>query len=331
MTYAPEIEPLASQERNTTSNVLAIAGFVLVVLVVLFGSVNIVTTSSAWLSSLLNASGYGISISAPATATDHTSFTLSWTHTQSSDGSYTMLYRCESGVRLQTPNVAGMHNDIPCGATFMLGDTTSITLMPLMSTTSPVVDLPISIFFVPNASGTPALGITVVRVVGQTNNSIQISDAPSTVSSAYSFAQAPSHASTVNTYATNTLPDLSVHIVSASTDTSGMTSVVFDIANDGSAPSGSYYFTASIPTASSYTYTSPMQQSLDPRAHVVNTLRFSRGYVGSQDVFSVFVDPNNVIRESNKDNNTASQVLDSSAAYPVSQTYPPFPYQYQVN
>jgi len=85
-----------------------------------------------------------------------------------------------------------------------------------------------------------------------------------------------------------------------------ISAVVFDIGNQGGAPSGMWHFNAIVPTSNTQQYTSPAQVSLAPGSHIENTLRFSGGIPGT---FLVSVDTNNQVKESSESNNTASQYL----------------------
>lgn len=85
-----------------------------------------------------------------------------------------------------------------------------------------------------------------------------------------------------------------------------ISAVVFDIENQGTASSGAWYFNAAVPTSHQQQYTSPLQASLAPDAHIENTLRFTGGISGT---FLVSVDANNQVKESNESNNTASQYI----------------------
>lgn len=115
------------------------------------------------------------------------------------------------------------------------------------------------------------------------------------------------------------LPDFSVHILSVGVieplsgdiiprrpaSANDLVAVRFDIANNGSASTGTWYFTAQIPTNPVYSYSSDAQASLAPGAHIENMLRFRQAEQGG--TFSVSVDPANLVAESNESNNTASQ------------------------
>ena len=82
--------------------------------------------------------------------------------------------------------------------------------------------------------------------------------------------------------------------------------VEFDIANVGGIATGSWYFSASLPTAGSvYPYHSPTQISLPPGEHIVSVLRFSPNM--RPGTVTITADPSNIVREANETNNTVSQ------------------------
>lgn len=114
--------------------------------------------------------------------------------------------------------------------------------------------------------------------------------------------------------------DLSVRITSVTTDEYGNGIATFDIANVGGKSSGTYYFTANLPTASGYTYSSPAQISLSPGSHIVSTLRFSNTTSG---VFTVSITTPDI----NQSNNYASEPLNTPYynSYNYNNNYP---YQY---
>ena len=120
-----------------------------------------------------------------------------------------------------------------------------------------------------------------------------------------------------------TPPDLSVYIISVTPDASGIATVTFSIANNGGTSSGTYYFTANLPTQSGYTYTSPAQSSLAPGSHIISTLRFSQAASG---VFSVSI----TTPDSNQSNNYASQSLNAPYYNSYNYNYNNYPYQYQA-
>ena len=106
-----------------------------------------------------------------------------------------------------------------------------------------------------------------------------------------------------------------------------MVAVKFDVANQGSAPSGAWYFTAQLPTSPMTPYTSSQQNSLAVGAHIENTLRFNNVMQGGG-TFTVSVDPSNTVGESNEGNNYASQWVSGGYGYTNPTPQPYYPYQY---
>lgn len=126
-----------------------------------------------------------------------------------------------------------------------------------------------------------------------------------------------------------TPPDLSVHILDigvidpatgnfinrAPTSPDDMAAVRFDIANAGGSSTGQWHFSASLPMSpSAHAYQSPAQEPLGPGDHIVNTLRFSPVVSGGGS-FSVLVDPQGAVRESNEGNNAAAIFVPIPAYY----------------
>ena len=162
------------------------------------------------------------------------------------------------------------------------------------------------------------------------------SETPAPVEPTPSPAPAPTPAPTPTptpapapTPAPKTPADLSVSITSVMTDGYGNGTAVFDITNVGGTSSGTYYFTANLPTQSGYTYTSPAQSSLAPGSHIISTLRFSQAVSG---VFTVSI----TTPDANQSNNYASRSLNAPYYYdsfnynynlPAQAGYP---YQYQA-
>lgn len=289
--------PGFDEKSGLISNILAIGGFVILIVIVVWGFINLARLSGSWFSSLFGSKVEKIALTAPAETTSGEAFSLSWNYTTDKSGSYVFIYPCEDGLRFETPGVGGALTTLPCGSAFPIGPTTgTLSLLPLLSGTASV-NIPVSVIFMPNATGTPqAQGSTAVTV-----------NARGATSEPTSTPVSP----TLSTPAPSTGPaDLSVRITGVSTD-AVVTSVTFDIANAGGSSSGTWYFTAQLPTAQPYTYSSSAQTPLAPGAHIVNTLRFT-GTASGGGTFVVSVDPSNAVAESNESNNGASQWVNAS-------------------
>lgn len=100
---------------------------------------------------------------------------------------------------------------------------------------------------------------------------------------------------------------------------SEISAVKFDIANRGGSSTGTWYFTAHLPTNGVYSYQSPAQMPLTPGSHIENILRFRPVNPAGGSV-NIVVDPQNVVSESNEGNNVASQWVQG-------QNWTGYPYQ----
>ena len=284
-------------KMDLLSNILAIVGLIILVVIIIWGLLHLATLTGPWLSSLFSR-GPTIQITAPSSVTSGTSFTMNWKYSTSEKGTYAFLYPCKSGLQFQTPSAAGASNVIPCGAAFAVSTTNnSLSLTPRLSGASSL-DVSLSIIFIPSATSSKQVqgGATVkINLPAAQAKSVE----PIT----------PANPGTPRAVGP---ADLSVSMISATADQYGNATIVFDIGNVGGSTSPSYYFTAQLPTVNGYTYTSPQQASLASGDHIVNTLRFSQATPGT-----VSVSLN--ISDANQGNNYGSAAL--SMPYTPGQTY----------
>src|SRR3989344_4511322 len=87
--YTPE-EP----KTSLASNILAIVGFIILIVVVIWGLVHLASLSRGWFSSFFGESAAAIEVTAPKSATSGTPFTVSWKYEEPTEGSYALLYPC---------------------------------------------------------------------------------------------------------------------------------------------------------------------------------------------------------------------------------------------
>ena len=284
------------------SNILAIAGFILLAVVVIWGLIHLARLSSPWFASLFDSKNDAsvIQVMAPVNAKADIPFKVVWKHTADAEGMYAFTYQCQTGLQYKVPGPDGQRT-IPCGAAYSVGTTSKeISVLPTLTGTT-TAKSPITILFMPRETGTQARGDAVVNITAGSPEPLpEPSPKPGPAPKPRPAAPA----------------DLSVRIVSAYTEGYGTAVVVFDIANDGASSTGMWFFEAQLPTAQPYTYISPAQASLAPGAHITNTLRFTQAMNGS--VF-ISVDPANAVRESNEGNNTASQYI--GAGVPTQYPY----------
>lgn len=298
---APPEEPTPEEHEaakaSLLSNLLAIVGVIILVVIVIWGIVHLASLSKSWFSSLFSGRAASIAISAPAEVTASTPFTVSWEYTPSETGSYAFLYQCQSSMHFETADASA---EIPCGASLTLPPSVMSVDIKAKLTGKSSVSVPFSIIYVPSAtSSTSVQGGATILVSPAT--STPIVSTPTTPTAKPAAPTGPA--------------DLSVRIISVSADQSGNATAVFDIANTGSGASGTYHFEAQLPvtqypygtTQQAYKYTSPAQASLAPGDHIVSTLHFSGAQLGG--VFSVTVDPAEVVNDSNRTNNYVYQTL----------------------
>jgi hypothetical protein len=315
--------PPEDTRTSLISNVLAVAGFVVVIIVVIWGLVNLASISRGWFGSFFGSSEETtIEVSAPESANSGETFAITWEYEPSTSGSYAFLYQCVNGLQFRTLSPAGVVNEIPCGAAYTVSSDNTLSLIGFLSGT-PSASVPLSVIFLPSATGTQAQGSASVTINAAGTPPIPTPAPTPTPTPIPTPTPQPTPTPTPTPTPMPrpaTPPDLSVYIISVTPDASGIATVTFSIANNGGTSSGTYYFTAQLPTSQAYTYASPAQVSLAPGAHIVNTLRFTQTRQGGG-TFSVSVDPSNSVRESNEINNYASQFINTN-------TYVPYPYNY---
>lgn len=289
------------------SNVLVFVGFAVLVLIIVWGLFHIASFSTGWFSNMFkgaNASATLI-VHAPAHAEPSRATRITWQHT-SSGGRYAFLYECAGNLTFGIPLVKQGETTptlarVACGTAFTLGnETSSLLVVPLLGgATSTTAN--ISIVYVPTDGGKQASGSARMQIGAP---SAPATPEPAPVAT---VVEPTKPVTPVQKPAPVARPaDLVLSIDSASTDYGGNSIVSFTIKNTGGTPSGTYYFTATLPTSLSYTYQSEPQASLSPGSHIVNTLRFTNTISG---IFTAIVDPSNTVRESNESNNALSHEI----------------------
>lgn len=342
----------APPRTGLVSNILAVAGFIILIAIVVWGAFHFLNIASSGFSSLLSRnSGNTIQITmSNRTVGSGQPLDVSWKYTPSAlGGSFALMYQCRDGFQFRGINAAGVVSPIPCGSAYTIGDSSakSVRLVPVLGGTAPA-DVPFSVIYTQGgtvgtstaATGTTrAQGNATVTVTPQAGMPIATSTLPATGS-----AGSPQAGTAVKTVPVGK-PDLAVRIIAIGTVDlySGMfvnrmpsgpndvMAVKFDIANVGAGPSGVWYFTAQLPTYPATPYISPAQNSLGRGDHIENTLRFNRALPQGGN-FTVTVDPSNSISELSESNNYASQwIYGNSGYYPSPMQYegnPYYPYQY---
>lgn len=187
-----------------------------------------------------------------------------------------------------------------------------------------------SLVVVPNGTTTPPFTATTTPTTGATTTPVTTTPVPSTprqpvpttpgtpTSGTYPIGGAtttgalfglPDLIATINTTGYLTSPSADTFIASSTVPVGMRPAVKFTIKNIGTNVSGSWRFSASIPTQSFYLYQSQMQQSLLPGDSIEYTLGFDQADKGVDKMISVTANFDYGIGESNTNNNSASAKL----------------------
>lgn len=306
--------PQGQQSPGILANILAVAGFIILIIVIVWGAYHLLRLTGSGVTSLFSrfGSGNSITVTVPKETQSGTAFPLSWEYKSTEEGAYSFLYQCKTGFRFDM-NANGRASAIPCGSAYTVGTSTNISLVPVLAGTT-TMDVPVSVVFIPAATSTAARpqGTATVRVLPKAGTTTAT---PTTTS-------APTTPTTSTTPRPAGVADLSVRIIAVGVinpvtgafenrypvGPEEIAAVQFDIANNGSASSGNYYFSVNLPMQGGYLYQSPIQANLTPGSHVMNTLRFKPLMAGGGTV-TVSVDTTYAVRESNEGNNTAAMYV----------------------
>ncbi len=316
------------QSPGLLANILAVAGFIILIVIIVWGAYHLLRLTGSGVTSIFSrfSNDADIAITVPpGSIQSGKSFPISWKYETEAEGNYAFLYQCKAGFRFDIPAQSGSTVAVPCGNAFTVGDAKALTLVPTLSGTSSL-DIPFTVVFMPTATSTDERPQGTATVTVTSSNTGTVTPPP----------VAPTQPSEPSTPVTPGTPDLSVKILAVGViDMNGMfvprqpmhageiAAVKFDIANNGSASTGNWYFNVQLPMQGSYTYSSPVQMSLAPGAHIENTLRF-RPVASGGGTIVVNVDSTGAVAESNEGNNSSSLWL-NAPTFP-NQYYAPYVY-----
>src|SRR4051812_31531574 len=107
--------PVVEQERASFfSNLVAIVGLVILIVIVIWGLLHLVGLSQGWFSSLFGRGNDAkITINAPVSVKSDEPFTVSWKYSTSEKGNFAFVYQCKSGLSVKSSGTT-----IPCGSAF---------------------------------------------------------------------------------------------------------------------------------------------------------------------------------------------------------------------
>lgn len=316
------------QAPGLLANILAVAGFIILIVIIVWGAYQLLRLTGTGVASLFSRFGDDseIRVSVPsAPARSGTALPISWEYEPEENGAYAFMYQCRAGFRFDIGSGASVQS-IPCGNAFTLGSNTSLTVMPVLSGTT-TVDVPVTVVFMPASTSTTERpqGTATIRVATADasqpvppSSPTSPSSIPTQPSSPAASVQAGPADLTVRILAVGVVDNAGNFMQRAPMHSGEIAAVKFDIKNEGAGASGKYSFTVHLPMYPAYSYVSPVQTSLAPGAHIESTLRF-RPVVSGGGTISVVADSGNAVKESNENNNGMSIWMPAGN----------FPYQYQ--
>lgn len=316
------------QKHGLLSDIVVIIALIILTLILIWGAVHLFSLVREWVSSSSGGQKQesGLVITAPKEVRSGETFSISWKNSSDKQGEYAFVYQCKAGLAFKTAYATGTSQRIPCGVAYRLppAEGTLLRLTPSL-TSNASTTVPFSILL--------ATGTSTPTILAQAGSSLTV--LPGTVS--YETIPQPSdHAGGQGNTAypaPSGPPDLAISIigigyidpvtdqfiVGAPTSPAALSAVQFDIANVGSGSSGTWSFSATLPTETNYPYRSSEQAPLGPGDHVLNTLRFSGTALNGGEF--------NVTASSPRDTNTRN---DTARVFVPGNAYPAYPYpQYQ--
>ncbi len=320
---------------NLTLKGLLSAILIVFIIILILMSVSFLPRVMSGISSSLSAALYSIFVPAEnATITadrkiisSGEDFNITFKKGDVTDGIFTVSYACDAGTNLFSVENAGLKK-IDCDTRYyLLENETAIKIRA--TTEDSVVRLVIEGAF-ENNSNQKIEQVGVVRVTIKNDavgaivnppNTTPANDEPATVVPSVNPPYIPSQPAPQPVYYGK--PDLAVLILQTGLMTNGtniinnqttfsyqdMVGVKFQIRNDGDANTGPWYFTATLPSLSTPTYTSNTQVSLRPGDSIIFTLGFSNLINQNIGTISVNADPRNIVSESVEYNNTVTTTI----------------------
>ena len=330
------------QMKDLATRALAVFGFLAILVLGLWGTVQVVQYAPNLFSSLAAVTTSLTSVFVPnerivintptAAIPSDEVLSLSFDHRakRSAEGRYVFSYACRDGFSFQSSADGGLYTRVSCGSAFSFdGSQGTIALIPL-SEKNRFVDVPISIAFVRKDSGEQtAKGEATLTIInsrvsdgssqgGSTGGSGNLGTGGVGLTPGQGTSgQYPIGGSTV--YDPNGRPDLTPHILQTgyfSTTTNEFVAsttipfgasrgaVRFEVVNVGTQGSVQWTFNAVLPTSPLHIFHSTMQQALLPGERIEFTLGFDQvNPSSSEGVITINVDPTGSVKELSEQNN----------------------------
>ena len=308
----------SSPVRDALLRAVAIIGLIAILVLGAWGIIQLVVGlpdffarfSSSTPRTTTTSSAEQIVITAPSIVTSGQPFTLAWQRKGGSGAvSYMFSYSCVEGLSFAVPTPAGKYQQVPCNTPFNYTNATQnvdlIALLPNGATKQVQAAITVTATRLSDNTTTATASSTLTILPAKSAQPATTPPNTNTRPSSSSTSHYTASGRTTNLYGN---PDLAVRIISAR-PVGSRYSVQFEVSNVGTnvTPYG-WEFTASLPLTPSYTFVSQSQQKLYPGDRIVYTLGFDAPTYNYyyNNTFSVTADPQYLVNDANRSNNTAS-------------------------
>jgi len=335
------MNPQGERMKSTLIRGLAVVGFIAILLVGLWGTVQVVKLAPRVFSNLASVTSFTsvfvpketITINTPnSLISSGTTFELMWNHVgKPKSGAYTFAYACKEGLSFQIPKEGEAPEEILCDSPFTFSyENTSLFLTPISAVTR-FVDVPIIITSLNELGESTTLDDSFLTVVNESvsgsslplpesetaNTQNQLTqgkkkDEVFPISDSRSSSDANGRVDLkVNIINTGTVGSDGTFTATSSINFTGKGAIQFSVTNIGSKTSDNWTFNAVLPTFPMHIFHSTNQKALAPGDRIDFTLGFDQlNKELTEGVITINVDPTESIHnESNRDNNIAQTTI----------------------
>ncbi len=254
-------------------------------------------------------------------------FTVTFKTSEQTNGIFTVSYDCNSNIKLLAVESAGLKN-ITCDQPYYVLNSNN-TLKIRTNTTESLVRLVVTGAIENNETQkSETVGVARITVANESANPV-VPAPTSTTKPTNTTTTKPNSPIVSNLFPNSSYvgkADLAVRILQVGIlntntntiypqnqfNTRDTVGVRFEVRNDGDATTNSWNFTASLPSASTPVYASPIQVPIRPGESIQFTLGFGNLTNRSNSLITINVDPSNLTPESNEANNmTTSSIINT--------------------
>ena len=321
------------QAKELVVRGLAAIGFVAVLLLGLWGTVQVVKLTPAVFSSLAAVTTTLTSVFVPqdeeitintpdSLVLTNSVFELTWSHRgKPANARYTFSYACEERFSLEVSNEGGIYEMLSCDTPFSFtSEANALRLIPLLSEKR-LVEVLVTVSSVDEENDTTASHTLPLTVANQFDSEESMQTAEGTQDSVLVPGEQTNEIFPVTDSRTtsdpNGEPDLTVRILgigiinsesvfvpTQSVRIGDRGAIRFEISNIGTKKSDNWMFNAVLPTFPMHIFHSTSQQALAPGERIEFTLGFDQLNKNlSEGVVTINADPAYSIKELNEENN----------------------------